>query len=98
MNNGFTRRQRAEIRNEVKLGIMDASKDLMKQVRGECMTRAECLSIHQGRYTPEAVEGQNGNLRKEKLKFWGAITGLILSLTTLTTIIGSVLVVKYIGG
>jgi len=98
MNGGFTRKQRAEIRNEVKLGVMDASRDLMKQVRGECMTRAECLSIHQGRHTPEAVKGQNGNLKKEKLKFWGAITGLILSLTTLATIIGSVLVIVYIGG
>ena len=54
----------------------------MKMFTGMFMTRKECLSIHQGRHTPESVNG-NGSLKKEKIKFWAAVTGLITVLTAL---------------
>jgi len=95
MVEGFTRRQKSEIRNEVRLGLLDASKELMKQVRNECMTKTECLSIHQGRHTAEAVHKSNGELSKQKLKFWGAVTGLVLTITTLLTTISTIIVIVY---
>ena len=96
MGEGFTKKQKLEMRKEVKIGFMEGSKELMKQIRNECMTKTECLSIHQGRHTAEAIHSNNGELSKEKLKFWGAITGLVLTVTTLITTISTVIVIIYI--
>ena len=68
------------------------------------MTRKDCLSIHINKHSPEALNGNgNGNgkqtdpLMKEKVKFWGAMVGLILVITTVLTVISSILIVSYFG-
>lgn len=83
----FSRNQKKVIRNQVKLGIMDAWKDQKKDIIRMCMTREECLSLHQGRTTPPQHNGGNGGLRKQKIKFWSLVIGLIIALVTLGGIV-----------
>jgi len=49
----------------------------------------------EGLHTAEAVHKSNGELSKQKLKFWGAVTGLVLTITTLLTTISTIIVIVY---
>lgn len=78
----FSRREEKRFREIVRLGIMDAWKEQKKDIVGTCMTRIECLSLHQGRSSAGAGNG-NGALKKEQIKFWGKLSGLIVVVGTL---------------
>ena len=64
------------------------------------MTKGECLKVNLLRPHINNGDGDNGRpkdpLVSEKRKFYGALTAMILGISTLLTIIGSVLVVLYI--
>ena len=92
----FSRREEKRLRELIKLGTFDAIKEFKKDIQLECMTRADCLSIHQGRYTPQAVQGNNGDLKRQKIKFWGVLVGLILAITSLLTTISAILITTYL--
>jgi len=96
----FTRKQEKAIRKQVSLGIMDAWKDQKGDIIRMCMTREECLSIHQGRRTSKELNGNGNNtttaqLNKQKFKFWGKMVGLITAVTILiSTVTGIVIAIN----
>jgi len=62
-------------------------KSQKKDLKEVFMSKSDCYSIHQGRHSPETATNGNGALRKEKIKFWGLVSGLVVVLCSLVSII-----------